>query len=848
MRVEDWQLDESIGFDALHEQQTRMDEIANSPAVLLKQYVEKRNEVRDKVLMSCSGAQGDEKKEAPVAPSGEKHAAIDAQLAPVEEPEFVYAQDAPSWVRSGDPDDTERTPMDDILTTLTVFADASVLPLRLVQAVARYVGAVETKSADKQSEESADCLPVVSPEPDTGSRRRTGAGAFGARSLGVLGAAERVLSDSPETKDAVERPERFSGGPGKFDVVGDTHADPGPVRLDDLLGRLRKLKDDDLKPVWEFCKQVWQERAASIEPVMKLNGLVKCDPDLLSLTSPVFGVVVGHDKTTGPDTTGTTENGNDENDSAVKEKESKKKKSGAKSAGQRGAVLSVSPVDKKDEWVPNEQSHKLRVSRGVWRDLYGAPGGEDTTEPFFGERLLGWLFHDAGAGVGELGLSTVSKSPSEDSAERAKKTQHVLAKIDAHSVLFKQFLEQKLLTRGLVDAVLVITGRLVTEPPCVPTGFASRAFMDLDHASEADAEKFVTFWRRHAFLSFHVLELRKTLMHLDIAEIQDDDQALVREQKAIQTEYSQSEGVKKKSLVERDEADKASKRLGAKKKSDAELLLFHKAQARRIAVAEDCDVRQQELQGAFDELNKHIEPVHRAHLQKVQLLQQLESSSEIKDDVVTSVGDDGSFLRKCSVSLEEKITTQRDLWIQHEGELPDATFEVARSVSRIPFRLSHLLCLATERLVKLDLQMEIVRNERVEAVTFVAETLAVSPRHGANATQTLVRRCVRERLENQAQEFATAEREADAAVAHAKMMEEEDLDSEAARKKEEKAKAKKAKEKAKAQEAKDAASLAEAELRAKEEGEKSAAEAILAGARDLEKAKVSISQSPHAAD
>jgi|TARA_B110000259_G_scaffold66448_1_gene78272 hypothetical protein len=144
--------------------------------------------------------------------------------------------------------------------------------------------------------------------------------------------------------------------------------------------------------------------------------------------------------------------------------------------------------------------------------------------------------------------------------------------------------------------------------------------------------------------------------------------------------------------------------------------------------------------------------------------------------------------------------------------------------------------------------MEIVRNERVEAVTFVAETLAVSPRHGANATQTLVRRCVRERLENQAQEFATAEREADAAVAHAKMMEEEDLDSEAARKKEEKAKAKKAKEKAKAQEAKDAASLAEAELRAKEEGEKSAAEAILAGARDLEKAKVSISQSPHAAD
>ena len=136
MRVEDWQLDESIGFDALHEQQTRMDEIANSPAVLLEQYVEKRNEVRDKVLMSCSGAQGDEKKEAPVAPSGEKHAAIDAQLAPVEEPEFVYAQYAPSWVRSGDPDDTERTPMDDILTTLTVFADASVLPLRLVQAVA----------------------------------------------------------------------------------------------------------------------------------------------------------------------------------------------------------------------------------------------------------------------------------------------------------------------------------------------------------------------------------------------------------------------------------------------------------------------------------------------------------------------------------------------------------------------------------------------------------------------------------------------------------------------------------------------------------------------------------------
>ncbi len=58
----------------------------------------------------------------------------------------MYAQDAPSWVRSGDPDDTERTPMDDILTTLTVFADASVLPLRLVQAVARYVGAVETKA------------------------------------------------------------------------------------------------------------------------------------------------------------------------------------------------------------------------------------------------------------------------------------------------------------------------------------------------------------------------------------------------------------------------------------------------------------------------------------------------------------------------------------------------------------------------------------------------------------------------------------------------------------------------------------------------------------------------------
>ena len=753
-----------------------------TPAQALKVYAGKARSVREKLLAlpQVSGGATSEKVSA-------AYALITSELAPVEDPEFVPTDLLPSF-GSSKPPSSEETLLEDILTTLRITANALALPLRAVQAVARYVSAIESKRGATE---------------DTGMRRCRRA----------LGSPERVESGSPETKDAVNRPSFVS------EEENGAHL---PVRLDDLVGRLKKLAADDLKPVWDFCKDVLFEGQIGhrlFPSTFKAEGLMRRDPGALSMTSPLFSMTTG--------------GAVDERQQRVDETKSDHVKSKKKGKGGQKASGS-GKTSAGTEWVPNEQTLRLRVSTGVWRELYGETQIDttDTKECFFGERLLNWLFHDSGVGgepAGDLNKTL------DDEDGRVKKLETVLAKLETHETLFQDLMEMKLKLRGFVDQVLVIASRLLTEAPLVPPRFTGRAFADLDFTSEADREKFVTFWRRHAFLTFHTLELRKNLMNLDIVDLLDDEHALTLKSQHIKDDFSVLDNLKMKITVEREHAERASKRLDAKKKSDAWQKLFQEKQEERKEQEQEITHDMRDLREKHKQLLERDMPeVNAALCVKSEVLQELEKS-ERNSDVVTTTADDGSYLRKCSPAMEEIITHQVESWIQKDGDLPAATLEIAESVSRIPFRVSHLLWLAQERILKLDLQMEFLLGQRVQATAFAAESLTIahSQKLGSVATQTTVLGFIRDRLEHQAAEFAAEE----AVREQELLLEEEGLDAEAKRLKEEKAKAKKAKEKAIAKEAKEMAAEDEARAATAVAEQAAAAEAKVAAKREAEEAQ-----------
>ena len=763
-------------------------------------------------LRARARASGSDASVSSQGPERAAYAAVAAELAPVEDPEHVGGEGMPSWTRGAcdvsdaPPPAEDESCLADILASLRVLADAAALPLRALQSIAQFCAAREAARAEEKEASRGEGM----------RRRRVGVGL-----LGVSGRAERVLSSSPEAKAPVGRP-----------TFGEPHAslaDSGaslnaPVRgFDDLVARLRRAESEDLRLAWSFCRDRWLERAPTASLAARADGLTAAVPDALSERSPVFGLVRHEAEARSEPREG---RGGDEKrkprSSAKGGKGGKAKKDGEKEKEASGSR----------EWVPGEHALALRVSRGVWRELYGDVCFEPNrvpkqtagltskvpvSEAFLGEHLLKWLWkRDAEPEVSTTDAPTAASRVSSLATQDSR-----LARLEANDTLARGLLVSKLGIRRKVDACVVLAGRLAT-------GTAPR---DWDHASEAGRAAFRALWNRSAFLALAVNELRRALLELDVSELDQRRAVLKRLESEASDEYVL---LRHRAQKTKEEGETAAREAKAKRQISAKLASSGVADAERAAnerrarVVDACERRMKELSRRWTLLQQVEVPAVSEASQRLRIeLSILERPGRSdREDVEMAQAEDGSPYLRCSRAYRARREADLEAWIADGGAfVPQITDALARSVARIPFRLATPLVLAQERLAKLDLQMEAVQSARAKAAA--GADLARAAASGDAAVAALERAAaaaMRERLERLAADFA-----ADEAVAEQeRFLAEEGEASEARRAKEEKARAKRAKEKARAREARAAEEAAR-------EAEKAAA-ARAAAAREADEA------------
>jgi len=617
------------------------------------------------------------------------------------------------------------------------------------------------------------------------------------------------------------------------------------VRADVFVERLRRLRGDDLRSVWSFCKDRYADRERVAFQTAKASGSTVAEPDALSGASPVFGLVSvedvrgqardgvgdGDDPTTGNDflRRGDGHAGDDADHL------SKPSKGGSKKKGKRGKS---GARETEEEWFPNEKEMTLRLSRGVWFELYGDSGclkdaSPTPNEHFLGEHLLRWIF-DETTDVPEEGSVSVSGSAFDEPANlgvfdervagrisaRAPSLETIAKRLESNASLVARALSTKLNIRRLTDACVVLAGRLFTD---VESG-GSGSVRDLNPSTERGRLGFRAFWRRCSFLKSAACDLRRALLVLDLEEIKESRAALERAMAEMAAEYKTLEALQSKTREEASAAEKKETKTKKRTKTDAER--EQKADARRLKILASCEVRIDALQRRWNALKTHDVPLlDRSSNGKTMELNRLESSAAAKE-VVIAQANDGSREARCSKLVETKIEDQLRRWIENDGEVPHETLLISATIARVPMKLAMPLCLAQERLAKLDLQMEAAQLERAEAVA--AAAAAAGSRDGAWTAQVTALAVIRERLLRLAASAA-----ADAAVAEQeRLLAEEGEASEARRAKEEKAKAKRAKEKARAKEAKAAEDEAKAAAAAAAAEEEAVIEAKAVAARD----------------
>jgi len=766
-------------------------------------------------LRARARASGSDASVSSQGPERAAYAAVAAELAPVEDPEHVGGDGMPSWTRfSGAGDVSDAPPpaedescLADILASLRVLADAATLPLRALQSIAQFCAAREAARAEEKEASRGEGV----------RRRRVGVGL-----LGVSGRAERVLSSSPEAKAPVGRPS-FGDPHGSSLTDSDSVAslNDAPVRgFDDLVARLRRAESEDLRLAWSFCRDRWLERAPIASLAARADGLTAAVPDALSARSPVFGLV----RHTSAEVGGSEPREGRGGDEKRKPRSSAKGGKGgkAKKDGEKEKEASGSR-----EWVPGEHALALRVSRGVWRELYGdvpvtnrvpkqTAGLVPVSEAFLGEHLLKWLWkRDAEPEVPTTDAPTAASRVSSLSlATRA-------ARLEANDTLARGLLVSKLGIRRKVDACVVLAGRLAT----------STAPRDWDHASEAGRAAFRALWNRSAFLALAVNELRRALLELDVSELDQRRAVLKRLESEASDEYVL---LRHRAQKTKEEGETAAREAKAKRQISAKLASSGAADAERVAnerrarVVEACERRMKELSRRWTLLQQVEVPAVSEASQRLRIeLSILERPGRSdREDVEMAQAEDGSPYLRCSRAYRARREADLEAWIADGGAIvPRITDALARSVARIPFRLATPLVLAQERLAKLDLQMEAAQSARAKAAA--GAHLARAAASGDAAVAALERAAaaaIRERLERLAADFA-----ADEAVAEQeRFLAEEGEASEARRAKEEKARAKRAKEKARAREARAAEEAAR-------EADKAAA-ARAAAAREADEA------------
>ena len=721
-------------------------------------------------------------------PERAAYAAVAAELAPVEDPERVAGDGAPSWTRGASSSDAplpadDESCLADILVSLRVLADAAALPLRALQSLAQFCAAREAARAEAKAASRGE-----------GARRRRG----GVGSLGVSGRAERVLSSSPEATAPVGRPtfdeprfdSRRSQG-NRRDGVGPSPN--APVRgFGDLVARLRRAESEDLRAARSFCRDRWSERAPAASRAARRGGLTAAVPDALSARSPVFGLVAADEAAREAPTTG-------------RARADEKRKGGKGGKGGKARKEKPAPSGRasaSSEWVPGERALALRVSRGVWRELYGdfrTPEGKQHAGPvpveevFLGEHLLKWLWkRDA--------------EPAEPPAPPPRDASVALgaARLEANDVLVRGLLASKLEIRRRVDACVVLAGRLTT----------ASAPRDWDHTTDAGRAAFRALWSRSAFLALAANELRRALLERDCAELEQRRAWLKREEDALREEFGETRVRVQKIEEEHRIAERDAK---AKRQISSKLLGAGVAEAEREASAlrerrrAMWERRAKELKERYDHLQIREIPLLDEASQRVRIeLSVLErpNRSDRADVEIALNPEDGSPYARCSPAYAARREADIEEWIANEGAVvPESTDALARSVTRIPFRLATPLCLAQERLTKLDLQMEAAQNARAKAAADAHVARAAAGDASVAALERAAAAAIRERL--------AADAAADEAVAEQeRLLAEEGEASEARRAKEEKVRAKRAKEKARAREAKAAEEAAREAKRA----------------------------------
>ena len=503
-------------------------------------------------------------------------------------------------------------------------------------------------------------------------------------------------------------------------------------------------------------------------------------PDALSERSPVFGLVRHEAEARSEPREG---RGGDEKrkprSSAKGGKGGKAKKDGEKEKEASGSR----------EWVPGEHALALRVSRGVWRELYGDVCFEPNrvpkqtagltskvpvSEAFLGEHLLKWLWkRDAEPEVSTTDAPTAASRVSSLATQDSR-----LARLEANDTLARGLLVSKLGIRRKVDACVVLAGRLAT-------GTAPR---DWDHASEAGRAAFRALWNRSAFLALAVNELRRALLELDVSELDQRRAVLKRLESEASDEYVL---LRHRAQKTKEEGETAAREAKAKRQISAKLASSGVADAERAAnerrarVVDACERRMKELSRRWTLLQQVEVPAVSEASQRLRIeLSILERPGRSdREDVEMAQAEDGSPYLRCSRAYRARREADLEAWIADGGAfVPQITDALARSVARIPFRLATPLVLAQERLAKLDLQMEAVQSARAKAAA--GAHLARAAASGDAAVAALERAAaaaMRERLERLAADFA-----ADEAVAEQeRFLAEEGEASEARRAKEE---------------------------------------------------------------
>ena len=449
------------------------------------------------------------------------------------------------------------------------------------------------------------------------------------------------------------------------------------------------------------------------------------------------------------------------------------------------------------EWVPGEHALALRVSRGVWRELYGDVCFEPNrvpkqtagltskvpvSEAFLGEHLLKWLWkRDAEPEVSTTDAPTAASRVSSLATQDSR-----LARLEANDTLARGLLVSKLGIRRKVDACVVLAGRLAT-------GTAPR---DWDHASEAGRAAFRALWNRSAFLALAVNELRRALLELDVSELDQRRAVLKRLESEASDEYVL---LRHRAQKTKEEGETAAREAKAKRQISAKLASSGAADAERAAnerrarVVDACERRMKELSRRWTLLQQVEVPAVSEASQRLRIeLSILERPGRSdREDVEMAQAEDGSPYLRCSRAYRARREADLEAWIADGGAfVPQITDALARSVARIPFRLATPLVLAQERLAKLDLQMEAVQSARAKAAAGAHARAAASGDAAVAAPSGRRRRRCASGSERLAADFA-----ADEAVAEQeRFLAEEGEASEARRAKEEKARAKRAKE------------------------------------------------------